>query len=217
MGRKFNCIRCGVEEIGYVHCLNNHYVCDECHGKMAYQMIVKMSLLSKESNPLVIADKIIDKSQIPMLGCEHAWVAAGAFLAAIRNHGQIKITDDQIKEAIERTKKQAISAYCGLTGVCGIAPAIGACFSVILGAACPKDRETAITMHIVAQIVEAIAKQAGPSCCKNYLRTALKLSSELAKDYINVELPYKIDIHCSDSKRHPHGCREEKCDYYFSA
>lgn len=47
-----------------------------------------------------------------MLGCEHAWIATGALLAAIRNHGQIKVNDVQIIEALNRTRKQAIGAYC---------------------------------------------------------------------------------------------------------
>lgn len=153
-------------------------------------------------------------SYIPMLGCEHAWVTAGAFLAAIKNHGEINITDNQIQEALNRTKKQAIGAYCGLTGICGIAPAIGACFSVILGAACPKDKETATTMHVVSQVIEAISNETGPCCCKNFMRTALTLSCELAEKHLNIKLPHNLDITCSDSQRHPHGCRRNKCSYY---
>lgn len=119
---------------------------------------------------MTVAEEMIKSAHLPMLGCEHAWIAAGAFLSAIKNHGSIKITDDHIIEALNRTQKQAIGAYCGLTGVCGVAVAIGAAFSVILGAACPKDKETFTTMHVVARVVEAIANQTGPCCCKNFLR-----------------------------------------------
>lgn len=163
---------------------------------------------------MVIAEEVIKENFLPMLGCEHAWIAAGAFLAAVKNHGEIKVTDDQIMEALNRTRRQAIGAYCGLTGVCGIAPAIGACFSVILGAACPKNEETAVTMHVVSRIIGAIAGQAGPSCCKNFVRTALTLSCELAKQFLNIGLPCGGEIFCRDSQRHPHGCRETKCNYY---
>lgn len=149
-----------------------------------------------------------------MLGCEHAWIAAGALLAAIRNHGKIKVTDDQIVEALNRTRKQAIAAYCGLTGVCGVAPAIGASFSVILGATCPKDWETATVMRVVSRVIEAIANQTGPCCCKNFVRTALALSCQLAKEYLRIDLPFSQEIVCQDSHRHPHGCRKTKCNYY---
>lgn len=207
-------MKCGKKEIGYVYCPNGHYICDDCHGKTSFDLILNLSLSAKKSNPLIIAEEILNASSIPMLGCEHAWITAGAFLSAIKNHGEIKITENQIKEALNRTKKQAIGAYCGLTGICGIAPAIGASFSVILGAACPKDQETATTMYVVSQVIEAIAKEAGPSCCKNFMRTTLILSCKLAEDHLNIKLPSDIDITCTDSQHHPHGCRKTKCSYY---
>ncbi len=150
-----------------------------------------------------------------MLGCENAWIAAGALAAAIKNEGSIKVTDSQIDEVLNRTRKQAIGGYCGLTGVCGIAPAIGACFSVILGAACPKDRETAVTMKVVGRIVNAIAAETGPCCCKNFVRTSLFEAVGLVEQYLNVNLPLPDGtIVCCHAARHPHGCRMEKCAYY---
>lgn len=150
-----------------------------------------------------------------MLGCEHAWIAAAALMAALRNEGTIPVQPEQIEEALRRTRRQAIGAYCGLTGVCGIAPGIGACFSVILGAACPKDRETSITMHVVARVVEAIGSQAGPCCCKNFVRTALGVAGEMAREHLKINLPAGLDsIVCADMDRHPHGCRGKKCKFY---
>jgi hypothetical protein len=214
IGKEFTCIRCGKKENGYVYCAEGHYICNDCHGKSAFDIILKLSLSSKEINPLIIAEEMLELSSIPMLGCEHALIAVGAFLAAIKNHGVVTVTNEQIVDAFKRTKKQAIAAYCGLTGICGIAPAIGASFSVILGAACPKDRETAITMHVVAEVIEAIANETGPCCCKNFMRTALTLSCDLAEKYLEIKIPHELSISCSDSQRHPHGCRKNKCAYF---
>lgn len=214
IGQEFKCIECGKTELGYVHCLSGHYVCDSCHGEKDFKTILDLILASKDKDPLAIAEKIVDESSIPMLGCEHAWVAAGSLLMAIRNSGEIDVSEKQIIEALNRTLRQAIGAYCGLTGVCGIAPAIGASFSVILGAACPKDRETSITMKVVSKIIETISNEAGPCCCKNFLYSALAESCRLAKEYLGVELSCSHKIICSDSERHPHGCRKEKCKYY---
>jgi hypothetical protein len=149
-----------------------------------------------------------------MLGCEHAWIAAGSLLGAIKNHGKLKVNDNQIIEAINRTRKQAIGAYCGLTGVCGIAPAMGASFSVILGAACPKNEETATTMHVVSKIIEVIANEAGPCCCKNFTYAALTESCRLAKEHLKINLLSENEIICKDVDRHPHGCRKDKCKYF---
>jgi len=125
-----------------------------------------------------------------------------------------RVSDEKIIEAFNRTRRQAIGAYCGLTGVCGIAVAIGASFSVILGAACPKDKETAITMRVVSSVIESIADQTGPCCCKNFLRTALTKSYSLVEEYLNVELARSREIICQHSHRHPHGCRKNKCNYF---
>lgn len=157
----------------------------------------------------------MELNNVPMLGCENAWIAAGALMAALKNEGTAKVTDEQIVEALNRTKRQAIGGYCGLTGVCGIAPAIGACFSVILGAACSKDKETAITMRIVARILDTIAKETGPCCCKNFVRRSLTEAVKMVEDHLYVRLPIVSDnIACKHVDRHPHGCREEKCSYF---
>ncbi|MDR3543631.1 MAG: DUF5714 domain-containing protein [Desulfosporosinus sp.] len=172
-------------------------------------------ITSKSVNSIEIAEHLMDLNNVPMLGCENAWIAAGALMAALKNEGTAKVTNEQIVEALNRTKKQAIGGYCGLTGVCGIAPAIGACFSVILGAACSKDQETAIAMRIVARILDTIAKETGPCCCKNFVRKSLAEAVKMVKDYLCVHLPIVSDnIACKHVDRHPHGCREEKCSYF---
>ena len=173
-------------------------------------------LASESQNPLEIAEALMNvKDQVPMLGCENAWIAAGALMAALKNEGTLKITNAQVLEVLNRTHRQAIGGYCGLTGVCGIAPGIGACFSIILGAACPKDRETATTMTVVAKIVNVIGQETGPCCCKNFVRHALTESVALVKEILNISLPYSLaPIVCTDIERHPHGCRREKCSYF---
>nr|WP_282433321.1 DUF5714 domain-containing protein [Desulfosporosinus sp. FKA] len=179
-------------------------------------MAVKDCLMNTDSaNPLEIAEFLMAQDNIPMLGCENAWIAAGALMAALKREGTIRITNEQIVEALNRTKKQAIGGYCGLTGVCGIVPAIGACFSVLLGAACPKDQETAMTMRAAARIVARIAEETGPCCCKNFVRTGLSEAINIVKEYFNVLLPVPSKaIICTQSSRHPHGCRASKCSYF---
>ncbi|ABR47195.1 conserved hypothetical protein [Alkaliphilus metalliredigens QYMF] len=205
---------CGKQELGYVHCAKGHYICDHCHGEKSFNIILGLIASAEGINPLLIGEQIINEAPIPMLGCEHAWVAAGSLLAAIKNHGEIDVTEEQLIEVLNRTKKQAIGAYCGLTGICGVAPAIGAVYSVILGAACPKNEETAATMHVVSKVIEAIANETGPCCCKNFVHTALKVACDYSEKYLEIQLPSTHDIVCQHSDRHPHGCREQQCSYY---
>lgn len=209
------CNYCAKEESAYIRCPSGHYVCEECHGKGAYDVIKDFALSTPLRDPIEIAETMMAHPSITMLGCDNAIIAAAALSAALKNEGTLKIRDREIVEAMNRTRKQSISGYCGLTGVCGIPIAIGAVFSVILGASCPRDRESAITMHAVARVIEAIAIDVGPMCCKSFVRTAMGVGYNLAKEYLNVNLPiHREKIQCFYSKRHPHGCRESKCNYF---
>lgn len=215
-GKELTCSQCGKQEIANICCSNGHYICDVCHGKGVFDLVKDYVMTCKSTDPLEIAETLMgNKDQVPMLGCENAWIAAGALITAIRNEGSIPITDEQVQEALNRTARQAIGGYCGLTGVCGIAVAIGACFSVILGAACPKDQETATTMNVVALIVNTIANETGPCCCKNFVRKSLTEAIKFAKEHLSVSLPIIHEtIICQHVNRHPHGCRMAKCSYF---
>ena len=93
-------MKCNKTELGYVSCSNGHYICDSCHGEDTFDLIYDMSICSEGINPFLIANEIIDKTKLPMLGCEHAWVAAGALIAAIRNEKTIKITDEDSEHSL---------------------------------------------------------------------------------------------------------------------
>lgn len=213
-GRELTCILCQKTEYAAITCPKGHYVCDECHGKGLFDTVTGHVLKATSRDPLAIAEELMDRPDLPMLGCEHAWIAAGSFMSALRNEGTLKIRDKDILEAMQRTRRQAIGGYCGATGICGIAPAVGSCFSVVLGAACPKDEETRITMQAAGQMVLAIAGQAGPCCCKNFVRTALSTAGALARDVLGADLPEPRPVVCRHSESHPHGCREDLCLYF---
>jgi hypothetical protein len=211
------CTYCGKTAPGHIKCPEGHFICDACHSKDSMTMIGAVSFTTTSQDPVEIADFMMSHPALPMLGCEHAFIAAGAFMAALKNspYGKEKITDQDIREVFDRTEKQAVGGYCGLTGVCGIMPAMGACFSVFLGARCGSDREQRITMDAVTRVSQAITELTGPSCCKAYVRAALGVAVNIFAERFGIVLPVaKSPIICRHSGKHPHGCREEKCPYY---
>jgi len=210
------CIYCGKEQQGHVKCPKGHFACDGCHGKEARKMIEDLALASTSPDPLAIAEHMMTFPGLPMLSCDHAFIAAGALMAALRNspYGS-KIGEAEVREAFARTAKQAHGGYCGLTGVCGVAPAVGAVFSVFLGAHCGTDREQKIVMEAVTRVSRVITDLTGPSCCKAYTRAALAVAVDLFAEKFGVVLPVNNAASvCDHSAKHPHGCREEKCPYY---
>ncbi len=214
------CVSCGATAQGHVKCPEGHFTCEACHRKDAMQMIEGLTAATELHDPTAIAELMMGRPNLPMLGCEHAYIAGGALMAALKNspYGKGKITDADIREVFNRTARQALGGYCGLTGVCGIAPAVGACFSVFLGSRCGSDTEQKITMSAVIKVSQAIAELTGPSCCKAYVRAALSEAVAIFAERFGVVFPVsKYSIVCKDSNRNPHGCREQQCPYYRKA
>jgi hypothetical protein len=169
---------------------------------------------SSAINPLEIAEECMGLATLPMLGCQHAYIAGGALMAALKNSGTFKLTDDDIREVFRRTEKQAHGGYCGLTGTCGIAPALGACIAILTGSKCGLDKEQRLTMELVARVVRRIAELTGPSCCKAYVRGSLGVAVDFIKENFTLSLPLlNIDL-CQHMNQHPHGCRLERCPYF---
>ena len=212
--RELTCSYCGKVEHGHIHCPKSHYICDICHNKDAIKIIEHISFTTKSENPFEISDIMMSHPGLPMLGCQHAYIAGGAFIAAIKNEGSKGVTNEEIKEVFRRTEKQAHGGYCGLSGVCGIAPAIGACFAVLTGSKCGKGKEQRITMEAVTRVTRAITDLTGPSCCKAYVWTSLDVAVEYLKESLGILLPVSQSIICNYSGKHPHGCRSEQCPYF---
>lgn len=211
----FTCDFCADEEEGYIRCPEGHYICDKCHGSDIFDVVKEAVASMEERDPLQIAEKLMAHPDLPFLGCEHGLIASASLLLALKNEGTLEVSDGQIEEAMNRTQKQSMPPYCALTGVCGVPIGIGAAFSTILDAACSKDRESAVTMHIVARTVDTIANEVGPMCCKRFVRTALGVAYNSAKEYFDVHLPiHREKISCSHSRKDHPNCVEEKCLYF---
>lgn len=75
--------------------------------------------------------------------------------------------------------------------------------------------ETAKTMRVVGNVIQAIAGLTGPCCCKAFVRVALAEAVSFAREFFAVSLAI-TDMRgsCMYVSRHPHGCRKEKCLYY---
>ena len=208
------CSYCGKVEHGHIRCPNGHYTCDLCHNRDAMAVIEDIARTTKSHDPFEIADLMMSYPGLPMLGCQHAYIAGGAFLAAVKNEGSRGITNDDLGEVFKRTEKQAHGGYCGLSGVCGIAPAIGACFSVLTGSKCGTTDAQRLTMEAVTRVSRAITDLTGPSCCKAYVWSALEVAVDYLKESLGIILPTHTEMTCSYTHKHPHGCREKECPYF---
>ena len=169
---------------------------------------------SQATSPQELAEELLAHPQLPMLGCEHALIAAGSLMTALKNRGDLGVTERHVAETLQRTERQAISAYCGLTGVCGVVPALGACYSVLVGAQCGKGAETRATMELASRLGSVTAEEAEPGCCKAFVRSCLAETETFLQERLGIPASGAKIITCRDTDRHPHGCRGPVCDYH---
>ena len=211
--RSNSCLVCGVEVLPGASARGS--LCAACSGKSAAAAIEEIALTTTLTDPVRIAEIMMSLPGLPMIGCEHTCIASGAIMAALRNSAYGKGGNDDVREALKRTAKQTVDGSCSLTGMCGIAPAIGACFSIFLGAGPGADREQRIAMEAVVRVSQTAAQLTGPGCCKAYVRAGISIAVDMFSEKFGVVLPVQREtIVCKHSESHPHGCREEKCPYF---
>ncbi|GAB4247740.1 MAG: hypothetical protein Kow00129_08330 [Thermoleophilia bacterium] len=213
---ELTCTVCGRQEAGHVHCPRGHYVCEQCHGAGVRTLLRRLLDRSSEVSASPIAEKLMALPELPMLGCEHALIASGAVMTALRNRG-VGVTQAHVDEALARTERQAVGAYCGLTGVCGVVPALGACYSVLTGGQCGKGPETRAAMELVSELAAVTAQEADPGCCKAYVRSALPVAEAFLQKRLGIPSGEYPAVVCLHQDRHPHGCRGPGCAYHPEA
>lgn len=212
--RAATCTVCGHTDNAHVVCPQEHYVCDGCHGAAFLEDLGRGLDEAGSASPHEIAEDLMALPNLPMLGCEHAHIAAGSLMRALENAGVEGVTAAHRVEALERTARQAVGAYCGLTGVCGVVPALGACYSVLVGGACGKGAETRGAMQLVSRLAAVTAEHADPGCCKAYVRAGLRETATFLEEHLGITTPPPPGTVCADAERHPHGCRGSECDWH---
>ena len=212
--RPATCEICGRQDDANVVCTQGHYVCDGCHGSDCMEGLGRRLDQAGSVSPYEIVEDLMALPKLPMLGCEHAHIAAGSLMRALENAGVEGVTSAHRAEALARTARQAVGAYCGLTGVCGVVPALGACYSVLVGGVCGKGVETRGAMRLVSRLAAVTAAHADPGCCKAYVRACLRETAAFLQEDLAILTPQAPDTVCADAARHPHGCRGPECDWH---
>lgn len=208
------CFYCGQSKRAHVVCPEGHFVCDICHGREIKKPVLIQEILSARiPDPITLSVNWLEKYPFPMLGCEHAYVAAGSLLGALIAAG-MELTEKDLEEVFCRIEAQAKGGFCGLTGICGVVPALGACLALLLGSRCGADKEQREVMRLAGNLLEKFAELTGPSCCKAYLWAGLKIvTKRIRKLYPRMKLKNSSPC-CFFSHLHPHGCRKQKCPYF---
>ncbi len=188
------CYYCGGTRKTNTLCVNNHFICDDCHQQDGLSAIRVICTETKEQDMLALLQKIRRHPAVPMHGPEHHAMVPGIILATYRNRGG-KIGKEAILTAIERGSKVP-GGVCGFWGNCGAATGVGIAFSVLLDATplTPKARQQA--QKITARVLERIAAVKGGRCCQRETVSVLKEAAQISREILPVALLAEQDFAC---------------------
>jgi hypothetical protein len=231
MTRKTDCLLCG-EELIYldkpkkipcifcnnlfeteVTCINNHYVCDNCHRMNADDLIQKICVQTKETNPFTLAETLMNHETFHMHGPEHHFLVPAVLLTTYYN--TIKQYDNK-KEKIELARERSrkiLGGFCGTHGVCGAAIGTGIFISIITESNPLKKKEWHLSNLITAQSLETIAKHGGPRCCKRNTYLSFYTAIDFVKTHFNTVIPHDTEKQCYFSQLNKE-CIQFKCPYF---
>ncbi|WP_346356276.1 DUF5714 domain-containing protein [Azotosporobacter soli] len=213
------CRVCGLQEVANVVCTSGHYVCEGCHEQEYYSLLAGYALTLTSQDPMAIAESLLRETMLLQNGNEHYALPVVALLTALKNYGAIplpggevrSIDEEDIREGIRRVR-QIPPCACAYLGACGAGLGVGIVVSILFHAHCEQDIERSLTMRASQTAVAAIANSGGPACCKQSVRTAVLVGSQLLKEMLRVYLPLSRSKCFFQAANHA-GCKGARCSF----
>lgn len=205
------CSYCGASEQADFVCPNGHYVCEDCRMATQTEIIERVCLHTKSTDPIELANLIMKHASFNQYGVEHHEMVAPVVLAALRNTGKTDITDGRIKAAIKRGSKIPYGS-CGSMGTCGACVSAGAAIALVTNSNYLKDRERNLTLKTTAQSLLKLTELGGPRCCKYSTYVSIQSAWETLTEDLHLDLS-PLTIHC-DFQGILKECHFEKCPFY---
>lgn len=212
---KAKCNLCGEQFTTYNFCKNGHYVCTDCVTK-SYFAAKDIYLNSKSTNPIKIAEEVMDLPEFTLLGCKHYFVAPLALCAAYRNAGG-KVDDfEKIVSLVINRVYTLPTSMCKVGGICGIPLAIGSGLQAMGVNSENPEVHNKISSKLAAFCITKMFDeeyQGNSECCKRNLYLCIHAATIFIKNNFWVEMTLPTKIVCKYSNGNPK-CNKEKCRLY---
>jgi len=195
------------------YCVNSHFVCDRCHSSSAIEYIEKYCISTKMTDPIELAQTLMQSPTIKMHGPEHHFLVPAVLLTSYYNY-QKDYEKKKAKLNIAKGRAEKIlGGFCGSHGNCGAGVGTGISVSIITSST-PLSRDGwRLSNLMTAKSLFSIANRGGPRCCKRDSFLAIIEAVEFTKEHFRTPLPIKERIVCSFS--HLNGeCLHEDCKFY---
>ena len=210
--REMTCEFCHKTFKSHASCVDGHFICDDCHEEKGLREIMDYCMNSKETDPIQIAEHIMENPYIYMHGPEHHVLVGASLITAFYNAGgEIDLTT-ALREMLNRGKGYPGGA-CGFFGCCGASVSTGMFMSIILKATPLTTQSWALANEMTARTLHRIAELGGPRCCKRNSFTSIKVASEFVKEKLGVDMRIDGKIIC-DFYDENKECKRKACPYH---
>ena len=203
------CSICHKKENSKTHCINGHYVCNECHTS-GMDGIIAHCLNENSKNPISIIQNMMSQKFCHMHGPEHHVMVGSALLTAYKNAGGKIDLESSLIEMMNRGKKVPGGA-CGFWGACGAAISSGMFISIISGSTPLAVEAWGYSNLMTSVALQKIGSVGGPRCCKRNSFLSILGAVDFVKEHFGIEME-KSDIVCCFSPRN-NQCIGTRCPF----
>jgi hypothetical protein len=207
------CAGCGRVHQSNARCANGHFFCDVCHSADTVDVIERLCLDSRETDPVTITLTAMRHPKVKMHGAEHHYLTPAALLTAYCN-----LRDEPLERKasmLAEAKKRAVQVpggTCGYWGACGAAVGTGIFVSIVTGAT-PRSREPwAMAQAMTSEVLATYAKLGGPRCCKRNTWVAALTAAKFARQHLDTPMKAK-GARCEFSAMNP-DCHKLECPFH---
>lgn len=206
------CSICHKTESSKTRCVNDHYVCNECHSK-GVDSIVGLCLNETSCDPIEIIGKMMDMQFCHMHGPEHHVMVGSALLTAYHNAGGQIDLHKALNEMISRGGKVPGGA-CGFWGACGAAISTGMFMSIITGSTPLMNEAWGYSNTMTATSLYRLGEIGGPRCCKRNSYISILAAIDYAEQITGVRM-HKSDVMCRHLSSNSQ-CIGKRCPFHPS-
>ena len=103
--RPMECAGCGRTFSSNAMCENGHFICDDCHRAPALVVIRQRCLEAKDTDPIALAEKLMQEPTVHMHGPEHHVLAGAALLTAYHNVTGKPGLEADLEKMVQRGKQ----------------------------------------------------------------------------------------------------------------
>ncbi|MBN1199216.1 MAG: hypothetical protein JXA23_07680 [Bacteroidales bacterium] len=206
------CNFCGNSFHSNASCVHGHFICDDCHAIDAVDVIFHICLEHTGSDPVALADRILQHPSVKMHGPEHHFLVPAVLISC---YYSLQGNPEQKRTKLESARKRSshvLGGFCGSHGTCGAAIGTGIFLSLILDSTPLKTQEWRLSNLMTARALTEIAHLGGPRCCKRDTWIAIRHAAQFLQSEWNVTMETSRPS-CGFSERN-HECLEEGCLFF---